>query len=78
MGHEGPVMALDKEAGTGREGEGTMLNWTILFLIIAVFIGIIGFSGLAGAASEMAKISFIVFLAFSAISYLLGRRPPVT
>jgi uncharacterized membrane protein YtjA (UPF0391 family) len=72
------VGIINEETGTGREGEGTMLNWTILFLIIAVLAGILGFSGIAGVASEMAKITFIVFLAFFAISYLLGRRPPVT
>ncbi len=55
-----------------------MLSRTYFFLIFAVLAGILGFGEFLGEASSGAKIIFILLLAFSTISYLLGKRPPIT
>lgn len=55
-----------------------MLSRTYYFLIFAVLAGVLGFGEFLGSASSAAKIVFILLLAFSTISYLLGKRPPVT
>ncbi len=40
-----------------------MLQWVVLFLVLAVAAGILGFSGLAGTMAVAAKVLFGVFLA---------------
>lgn len=51
-----------------------MLNWSILFLIVAVIAGVFGFTGVAGASYEFAKILFFVFVVLFALAIILGRR----
>ena len=51
-----------------------MLNWSIIFLIIALVAAVLGFGGIAGAAVGIAKLLFGVFLVLFLISLFLGRR----
>ena len=39
---------------------------------------VLGLTGIAGTATQIAYVLFIVFLIFAAVSFLMGRRPPVT
>ncbi|HQR52577.1 MAG TPA: DUF1328 domain-containing protein [Burkholderiales bacterium] len=49
-----------------------MLNYAILFLIIAIVAAVFGFGGIAAGAVEIAKILFFVFLALFLISLVVG------
>lgn len=50
-----------------------MLNYAILFLIIALIAGAMGFGLVGGMAYGAAKICFFVFLVLAVISLLRGR-----
>ena len=39
-----------------------MLNWVMMFLIIALFAAILGFGAVAGISVELARIFFVAFL----------------
>ena len=49
----------------------TMLNWALIFLIVALIAGILDFAGLAVAAAGLAKFIFFLFL----ILFLLSCSP---
>lgn len=49
-----------------------MLNWALIFFIIAVIAAVLGFGGVAGAAAGIAKILFFIFLALLVISLIAG------
>lgn len=53
-----------------------MLNWALMFLIVAIIAGIFGFAGVAVAAAGLAKFIFFLFLILFLLSLLtgLGRR----
>lgn len=51
-----------------------MLNWSILFLIVAVIAGVFGFTEAAGMSYGFAKILFFVFVALFALAIIMGRR----
>lgn len=53
-----------------------MLNWALIFLIVALVAAVFGFTGLAIAASGIAKVVFSLFLVLFLLSMLtgLGRR----
>jgi uncharacterized membrane protein YtjA (UPF0391 family) len=53
-----------------------MLNWALLFLLIALIAAVLGFSGLALAAAGIAKILFAIFLVLFLASLVmhLARR----
>ena len=55
-----------------------MLSWAVTFLVVAIIAGILGLSGVAGTATQIAYVLFVVFLIFAAVSFVMGRRPPVT
>lgn len=50
-----------------------MLNYAIIFLIIAVLAGVLGFGVIAGTAATIAKICFVVFLVLFLFSLFSGR-----
>ncbi|QIB66639.1 DUF1328 domain-containing protein [Kineobactrum salinum] len=54
-----------------------MLNWAVIFLIIAIVAGLLGFSGVAGAATNIAWILFVVGLILALFFFITGRRPPM-
>jgi len=53
-----------------------MLNWALIFFIIAIIAALFGFTNIAGAAIGIAKILFFVFLALFVIFLIMGRRRP--
>lgn len=57
-----------------------MLNWAIMFLVVALVAAVLGFGGIAGVAVGLAKIVFFVAIVLFLISLVYGvttgRRPP--
>lgn len=53
-----------------------MLNWAILFLIVALIAAVLGFGGIAGTAIGIAKLIFVVAIVLfliSAVAHLMRR-----
>ena len=50
-----------------------LLNWALIFLVLALIAGIFGFTGLAKESAGIAKILFSVFIVIYALSFLLNR-----
>lgn len=48
-----------------------MLNWVLLFLIVAIVAAVLGFTGIAVQAAGIAKIIFIIFLILFVISLVM-------
>ncbi len=53
-----------------------MINWAVIFLIIAIIAGALGFSGIAGTATQIAWIAFVVGNLMAIFFFISGRRPP--
>ncbi len=51
---------------------GNLLNYAVMFLIVALVAALFGFGGLAGTAVEGARILFWVALVFFLISAVAG------
>jgi uncharacterized membrane protein YtjA (UPF0391 family) len=51
-----------------------MLNYAVIFLIIAILAGVLGFGVIAGTAAMVAKVCFVVFLVLLLFSLLSGGR----
>lgn len=51
-----------------------MLNYALIFLIVAILAGVLGFGVVAGTAAMVAKVCFVVFLILFLFSLLGGRR----
>lgn len=58
-------------------GETEMLNWAVIFLVIAVVAAIFGFSGIAGAAVNIAWILAVIGIILAIAFFVIGRRPPL-
>ncbi len=54
-----------------RLGSFVMLNWAILFLIVALVAAVLGFGGIAGTAIGIAKIIFVVAIILFLISAVM-------
>ena len=54
-----------------------MLQWALVFLIIALLAGALGFFALEGTAMWIAQVLFVVFLIVFVVSLVFGRRPAV-
>ncbi|CAN5899410.1 DUF1328 domain-containing protein [soil metagenome] len=54
-----------------------MLNYAVIFMVIALIAALLGFSGIAASLAGMAQILFWVFLAMLIVSLVMGwgRRP---
>jgi uncharacterized membrane protein YtjA (UPF0391 family) len=50
-----------------------MLQWALIFLIVAIIAGAFGLSGVAGAATQIAWILFIIGLVLAVIFFIRGR-----
>lgn len=50
-----------------------MLNYAVIFLIIAILAAVLGFGVVAGAAATIAKICFMVFLILFLFALIGGR-----
>jgi len=51
-----------------------MLNYAVVFLVIALIAALLGFTGIAAGAVEIAKILFFVFLLLFLISLVFGPK----
>lgn len=51
-----------------------MLNYAVIFLLIALGAGILGFGAVAGTAATIAKVLFILFLVLFVAAMFRGRR----
>ena len=49
-----------------------MLNWALMFLIIALIAAVFGFGGIAIAAAGLARIMFFLFLVLFVVSLVGG------
>jgi uncharacterized membrane protein YtjA (UPF0391 family) len=52
-----------------------MLNYALIFLIVALAAGVLGFGVIAGTAASIAKVLFVIFLVLFVVSLLRGRSP---
>lgn len=57
-----------------------MLQWAIMFLVVALISAILGFTGIAAVSMEFARIIFFLFLVLFAVAALMhvmrGKTPP--
>lgn len=53
----------------------SMLQYSIIFLVVALAAGVLGFTGIAGTAAWIAKVLFVVFLVLFVISLVTGKKP---
>jgi uncharacterized membrane protein YtjA (UPF0391 family) len=54
-----------------------MLQWALIFLVIALIAGALGFFVLSTTAAGIAKVLFFVFLILFLVGLIRGRRGPV-
>ncbi|MBK1631713.1 DUF1328 domain-containing protein [Thiohalocapsa halophila] len=52
-----------------------MLQWALIFLVVAIIAGLLGLSGVAGAATNIAWILFLAGLVMAVIFFIRGRSP---
>jgi len=55
-----------------------MLQYAVVFFVIALIAAVFGFTGIAVGAAEIAKVLFFIFLVLFVISLVVGlvRRGP--
>lgn len=53
-----------------------MLQWTIIFIVVAVIAELLGLTGVAGEAAWIAHVLFVIFLVLFIISLIFRGRPP--
>ena len=51
-----------------------MINYAIIFLILAILAGVLGFGVIEGSAALLAKLAFVVFLVLLVAS-IFGEPP---
>jgi len=49
-----------------------MLNWALIFFIVALVAALFGFTGIAVASAGIAKILFFLFLVLFLVSLIAG------
>ena len=54
-----------------------MLQWALMFLIVALVAGALGFFAVEGTAAWIAKVLFVLFIVLFLVSLVTGRRPPI-
>lgn len=52
---------------------GGLLDWTIIFLVLAIIAAVFGFGGLAQESAGIAKILFFVFIVIYIATFLMNR-----
>jgi len=52
--------------------EDHMLQWALIFLVVALIAGAMGFGGIAIISVELARILFFVFLVLFVVSLVAG------
>jgi uncharacterized membrane protein YtjA (UPF0391 family) len=54
------------------KGEYDMLNWALMFFLVALLAAVFGFTGVAVAAAGIAKLLFFLFLVLFVASLVIG------
>jgi uncharacterized membrane protein YtjA (UPF0391 family) len=49
-----------------------MLQWALIFLVVAIVAGALGFGGIAIISVELARILFFIFLVLFVVSLIAG------
>lgn len=49
-----------------------MLQWALVFLIVAIIAGVFGFTGIAETSKGFAKVLFIIFIVLFVVSAIWG------
>ncbi len=49
-----------------------MLNYAVIFLVVALVAAVFGFGGIAAGAVEIAKILFFIFAAMAIITFVVS------
>lgn len=52
---------------------GGLLDWTIIFLVLAIVAAIFGFGGIAEQSASIAKILFFVFIVIYIATFIMNR-----
>jgi len=55
-----------------------MLNYAVVFFILALIAGAFGYFGLAAVASQIAWVLLLIAVVLLVVHMLTGRRPPST
>ena len=50
-----------------------MLNWAVIFFVVAIVAALLGFTTIAGSAMQIAKILFFVFIILAVVVFISGR-----
>jgi uncharacterized membrane protein YtjA (UPF0391 family) len=69
------TVAQAGHAGVGapiNRGRLTMLQYALVFFIVALIAAIFGFGGIAAGAVEIAKILFFIFLVVAVVTFVMG------
>jgi uncharacterized membrane protein YtjA (UPF0391 family) len=66
------MLDRDRSAGRRPKGDDDMLNWALMFLLVALLAAVFGFTGIAVAAAGIAKLLFFLFLVLFLASLILG------
>ncbi|MBS0320885.1 MAG: DUF1328 domain-containing protein [Proteobacteria bacterium] len=49
-----------------------MLQYAVIFFVIAIIAAVFGFTGIAAGATEIAKVLFFLFLIIAAITFVIS------
>ena len=49
-----------------------MLNWAVIFFVVAIVAALLGFTTIAGSAMQIAKILFFVFIILAVVVFISG------
>jgi uncharacterized membrane protein YtjA (UPF0391 family) len=48
-----------------------MLQWALIFLVVALIAGVLGFGNIAAGASSIAQILFLIFIVLFVVSLVM-------
>jgi len=49
-----------------------MLNYAVVFLVIALIAAVMGFGGIASSAAGIAQLLFVIFIILAVVSFAVG------
>jgi len=50
-----------------------MLNWAVIFFVVAIVAALLGFTKIAGSTMQIAKILFFIFVILAVVTFIFGR-----
>lgn len=71
-----PMAQATRLVGVRKATEPAMLEWTLIFLVIAVVAAVFGFSGVAATSAGIARVLFGVFLILFIASFVIQMIGP--